>query len=118
MHYRVLVVEDEPLVGLDVASILANAGYTIEGPFRTVCGALHSLGQVRPAVAVLDFRVGEDTALSVADLLNRNGVPYIWLTGYPAEAIPDRHRDHKHPVVSKPFTSKDLVGILDRAVGR
>ena len=59
---RVLVVEDEVLIGLDVAELLSDVGCRVAGPFRTVADALHSINEQRPAAAVLDVNLGAETA--------------------------------------------------------
>ena len=89
----VLVVEDEPLVGLAIAEEVERAGYTVIGPAGTVRQALELL-QVSPcACAVLDINLGAETSEPVAIRLKDMGVPFITLSGYAPAQQPDIFRD-------------------------
>ena len=112
---RVLVVEDEVLIGLDVADLLSEIGCTVAGPFRTVADASHSINEQRPAVALLDLNLGAETAIPIADVLAASGVPFVWLTGYPPSVLPERHRDR--PIVAKPFSTAALLDVLASSSG-
>ena len=112
---RVLVVEDEPLIGLDVGDLLADAGYNVAGPFRSVIAALDSIAHECPATAVLDVCLGSETGLPVADALTEKGIPFVWVTGYPPSVLPERYRDR--PFVAKPFSTAALLDALASASG-
>lgn len=110
---RVLVVEDEPLIGLDIAEALREAGYDVVGPFRAVAPAVHSLSCERVAVAVIDLNLGADTARPIVVALASRGIPFIWATGYGRDALPCEYRDR--PLISKPFDAAALLGSLAAA---
>src|SRR5262245_18707795 len=86
--HSVLVVEDEPLIALEVAGILRDAGCVVAGPFRSVPDALLSVIHQTPSAAVLDFGLCGESANPVADMLACKGVPFIWLTAYPCSILP------------------------------
>lgn len=111
---RVLVVEDEPLIGLDITETLREAGYDVVGPFRVVAPAVHSLACQRVAAAVIDLNLGTDTTRPLAAALASRGIPFIWLTGYGRDALPREYRDR--PLISKPFDAATLLAGL-AAVG-
>ena len=113
---RVLVVEDEVLIGLDVADLLSELGCLVAGPFRTVAEASNSINEQRPAAAVLDVNLGSETAIPIADALAAKGVPFVWLTGYPRSILPERHCDR--PFVAKPFSTATLLDALASLSGR
>lgn len=111
--FRILVVEDEPLIGLDVAHSLKDAGYEVVGPIRSVEAAVRSIARQPPAMAVLDLNLGNETTVHVADVLEGIRVPFVWLSGYSRDIIPVKHRGR--PYISKPFSPATLLGILAAA---
>jgi CheY-like chemotaxis protein len=79
---RILVVEDEPIVALDLASILEEAGADVIGPALTLEAADKLSETPQIDVAVLDVRLGQKTVDSVADKLYGRGVPIVFHTGH------------------------------------
>ncbi len=80
----VLVVEDEPLVALDIASTLEEAGCEVVGPAATLAEAL-DLAEARALsldAAVLDANLHGESSRPVAALLVARGVKVIYVTGY------------------------------------
>jgi CheY-like chemotaxis protein len=110
---RVLVVEDEVLVALDLEAILNDAGASVE-VCRTTQAALDRLTSAPITVAILDVRLGTDTVSLVADRLAERGIPFVFYTGQSASDPvladwPDR------TIVSKPARSASIVRALAEA---
>ena len=78
---RVLVVEDDPLLLLDLEMTLEGAGAVVVGLCQTLDEALSRSTPVDFSVAVLDFRLGEENASPVARRLEDQGVPFVFYTG-------------------------------------
>jgi CheY-like chemotaxis protein len=113
---RVLVVEDEPLVAMDIAAVLRRAGAVVIGPAHRLEPALDlAAGQALDG-ALLDINLGGANAFPVADALAARGLPFMFLTGYEPEILPDEHRDR--PLHRKPYTSARLVKALAKVLGR
>ncbi len=53
--------------------------------------------------------------MPVADALADRGIPFLFLTGYDRDHLPERHRTA--PLVGKPYLLADLLGTLQRALG-
>lgn len=85
----VLVVEDEYLIADDLARDFASRGATVIGPFATLEGALASLDERRPDMAVLDINLRGDAVFPLADALTARHVPFVFATGYDEGAIPE-----------------------------
>jgi PAS domain S-box-containing protein len=81
---RVLLVEDEPLVALDLEATLRDLGCEVAGPAATLADALRVVAAEAPQLdaAVLDVNLGGQPAFPAADELVRRGVPVIFATGY------------------------------------
>jgi CheY-like chemotaxis protein len=103
---RVLVVEDEALVALQLEDMLADLGCAIIGPASRVGQALELLNGERVDAAVLDLNVAGELVYPVADALASRGLPYIFATGYGASGLSAPYRSR--PVLQKPFLQSQL----------
>jgi DNA-binding response OmpR family regulator len=77
----VLVVEDEPLVGLDIAEILTSAGAKVVSA-STVAAAIRSAHSHDVSAAILDIRLAGEDSSPVCHHLSARGIPFIFYTGY------------------------------------
>ena len=115
MKKRVLVVEDDALLALDIAKQLTDAGFEVVGPATSVAKALAFIGRAGCDVAVLDVNLGNETAEPVAHDLRTRGTPFIVMSGYSAEQHPPGLRGV--PALSKPARSGELIATLVRCMG-
>ncbi len=105
----ILVLEDEALVGLDMADQLHSAGYAIAGPFTRIDEALSSISASPPDAAVLDINLGIDlTSEPVARALEQRSIPYVFLSGY-SESAPQFANLRRAIFLTKPCAPNDLV---------
>ena len=89
MPERVLVVEDEPLIAFDVADHLREAGFEVVGPAASVSAALKLLESQGCDLAVLDVNLGRETAAPIADVLATKSLPFVALSGYSNDQLPE-----------------------------
>jgi two-component SAPR family response regulator len=106
---RVLLVEDEPLVAMEVADLLSEAGAIIVGPCATARRAMDLLHVNEVDVAIIDFVLADDNSEALQSALDRKGIPFIVLTGYPPVLV---RRNTGQKVLSKPTTSKLLLSAV------
>jgi CheY-like chemotaxis protein len=107
---RVLVVEDEALIALDIETMLRSLGCVVVGPVATVEQALRALVVGSPDAAILDVNLGHEKVFPVADRLAERNVPFVFLTGYSADILPQHHRGR--PMASKPCRAEALARLL------
>jgi DNA-binding response OmpR family regulator len=112
-HKHVLIVEDEFLLGLSLQEDLAAAGAEVTGPIATVSEALDIIAAEVFDLALLDVNIRGEMSFAVADALLQRNVPFIFLTGYDADALPMRLR--QLPRVSKPYDPNELARALCEA---
>jgi CheY-like chemotaxis protein len=103
-------VEAEFLVAQDIARLIGTCGGEVVGPAATVDRALTLLEQDRPHGAVLDAFLLSDDALPVADRLRALRVPFVVVTGYEFDWLPERLR--AAPYVGKPYEPHSLIQAL------
>jgi CheY-like chemotaxis protein len=114
---RILAVEDEFIILLDIQGILEAAG---AASVITASGLNDALKIVadqtdRFDVAVLDLKLDKDSSAPIAERLAAAKVPFVFLTGSPADAsIAKEHG--AAPVVGKPFDSAVLLAALQQAM--
>ena len=115
---RVLIVEDDPLLLLDLELTLAGAGAVVVGLCKTLDEALRRSNPINPidfAVAVLDFRLGDQTVSAVAHCLEDRGVPFVFYTGQ-ARHEPSLAEWRHRPIVEKPSPPHALVCAVKEAL--
>ncbi|HEX5958785.1 MAG TPA: response regulator [Hyphomicrobiaceae bacterium] len=108
---RILVVEDEPLIALEIGEGLVEAGAVVIGPSSTVARALDLVGTRDLEAAILDVRLDGETVFPVAAALCARAIPFVFHTG---DAIgrtlaadwPDNE------VLSKPADRARIVAVL------
>ena len=108
---RVLVVEDDAMIALDIARQLTNAGFAVVGPAVSVARAMKLIGEHGCDVAVLDVNLGdEETSEPIARELRARAKPFIVLSGYARDEHPQAFTGA--PVLSKPTTPSGLIATL------
>jgi CheY-like chemotaxis protein len=112
---RVLVVEDEFLVALDLEIILRGFGYQVLGPEPSIVGALELIGQEKPDAVLLDLNLMDGLSVPVAEVLTAMSVPFLLLTAY--HHPPDHPALKAAPLLGKPFRAEALRIELGRLLG-
>ena len=114
---RVLVVEDEFMIALDIDRILETAGAKTVLSANRVEEALQILSESGAIdAAVLDLKLDKDSTLPIAERLQAMGIPFVFLTGSPESA--QTRGFPRAPVVAKPFDSAMLIAGLSLALTR
>jgi DNA-binding response OmpR family regulator len=108
---RVLVVEDDFFILMELESILAAAGAEVVGLCRSVTDALPLAEQDGLTAAVLDIQLEHETVAPVARKLCSRGVPFIFYTGQ-TETDPIREEWPDHKIVMKPAPPRSIIYAL------
>jgi len=107
---RVLLVEDEPLVSMVIADMLDELGYEVVMAGSDVKGATDSARAEQVDLAVLDLAIEDGSTFPVAEILRERGIPFIFVTGFEADAVDDRFSEV--PVLQKPIERQMLQKIF------
>jgi len=107
---RLLVVEDELLVGMLVKSMLDEFGAEVIGPCGRLADGVAAAKTERFDGAILDLNLAGEAADPLADLLLARGVPLVFITGYQRDSIDRRFANV--PVLQKPIDAAALERVL------
>lgn len=107
---RILIVEDEAMLALVLEQDLADAGYQTIGPFTDVQTASRAACEEQFDKAVLDINLRGEMSYPVAQSLWERNIPFLFLSGYGAESMPEHFRGL--PRLSKPYESRQLLQLI------
>lgn len=80
----ILIVEDEPIIAIDLQFLFSSQGFDVLGPANSVDMALNLLNSSLPNVAVLDVNLHGHSVVPVARRLQSLGIPFVLSSAYDA----------------------------------
>ena len=103
---RVLVVEDEILIGMLLEDMLSDLGYDIAATASRIeeATALAKDGQFDAAILYVNLNGQE--VYPVAEILASRGIPFVFATGYGERGLPPAYQ--QRPTLQKPFQQETL----------
>jgi CheY-like chemotaxis protein len=108
---KLLIVEDEFLIGEDLSVWPQREGIEVVGPFNTISGALDMLDtDTDIGAAIVDINIRGQLAFELADRLMERKIPFVFYTGYESMIVPDRFRGISR--VRKPAAWADIKRAL------
>ncbi|MHC1742546.1 MAG: response regulator [Syntrophobacteraceae bacterium] len=116
---RILVVEDEAIVAMEIEQRLAFMGYQSAGTSMSGDEAVALTGQLRPDLVLMDIRLqGDMDGIQAAgEILSRFRVPVIFLTAYSEDATLERAKlAEPYGYIIKPFNDRELRSSIEIAL--
>jgi two-component sensor histidine kinase/DNA-binding response OmpR family regulator len=107
---RLLLVEDETLVGIMMSEMLTELGFEVIGPICNLSDAMSAVRKEAFHSAVLDVNLRGEMVYPVADALAAKGVPFVFVTGYGVDGIDARFANV--PVLQKPIEKQTIESVL------
>jgi two-component system, response regulator PdtaR len=117
---RILIVEDDFLVGISIEETLLEAGHDVVGLVATGEEAVEKGVLLRPDLVLMDIRLaGEMTGIEAAVQLRREGVPSLFASAHSDPGIKEAGVEAE-PLgwLHKPFSSSALTAAVDLALAR
>lgn len=103
---RILVVEDEMMIALDIEDSLLALGHEVVGPASRVANAMRLVETETFDLALLDINVAGEEIYPVAQALKARGIPFVFLSGYGVRGL--REDWAGSPMLAKPFAPEGL----------
>jgi CheY-like chemotaxis protein len=107
---RVLVIEDEVIVGMLLEDMLDELGCEVAAVSTHIEEAVQLARTLDIDLAILDVNLGGKQSFPVADVLKNRGVPFMFATGYGAQILKPPYSGT--PTLQKPFQLDDLQRML------
>src|SRR5258705_1559951 len=111
---KILIVEDEGPIALNLASAVAQAGGIVIGPTPSVSASFALMAEHTLDGALLDIRLRGETSFRLADVLAVLGIPFVFVSGLSSALMPYPHPDR--PLFDKPYETRDVITALARLV--
>ena len=110
---RILVLEDDVLISMDLARMVAELGHEAVGPFRRVADAVQAIrSEIAIDFALLDHSVGPTSSEEAGSALHERGIPFAFVTGRSREELPAVFSDV--PMLVKPVARANLESLLSQ----
>jgi CheY-like chemotaxis protein/DNA-directed RNA polymerase specialized sigma24 family protein len=113
----VLIIEDEPIIALDIESMVEDLGHDVTGIARTHGEALRMVGQRKPGLVLADIQLADGSSglEAVNDILRDINIPVIFITAYPERLLTG---DKPEPafLITKPFQPDAVKAAIAQAL--
>jgi DNA-binding response OmpR family regulator len=111
---RILVVEDDAMIGMLLAEMLLEMGHDVCAVEATEAGAVTAAARFIPDLMIVDVRLGDGSGVSAVEEIQRTGfVPHIFAS---ADTSSVRALRPDAVAIQKPFRESDLVRAIHRAL--
>lgn len=114
---RVLIIEDEPIIAMDIETIVAGLGHGVVGIASTHREAMAMMATEAPGLVLADIQLrdGSSGIDSVRQILAHNPVPAIFITGFP-ERLLTGERPEPTFLITKPFQAASVRAAIGQAL--
>lgn len=113
----VLIIEDEPLIAMDVEAMVEDLGHSVTGIARTHSEAIELFNKERPGIVLADIQLADGSSGldAVNEILQSVDVPVIFITAFP-ERLLTGNRPEPAFLVTKPFQPQMVGALISQAL--
>ncbi|MDX6807573.1 response regulator [Terrihabitans rhizophilus] len=113
----VLIIEDEPIIAMDLEALVESLGHRVAGVARTHKEAVALAEKTKPGLVLADIQLADGSSGldAVNDILGQFDVPVIFITAYP-ERLLTGERPEPVFLISKPFQTQTVKAIVSQAL--
>jgi DNA-directed RNA polymerase specialized sigma24 family protein len=114
---KVLIIEDEPLIALDLSDFVRSLGHQVTTVARTHLGAVAAVKKEKPGLILADIRLADDSSGldAVSEILGIVEVPVIFITAFPELLLTGR-RPEPTFLITKPFHYPAVKALISQAL--
>jgi CheY-like chemotaxis protein len=114
---RVLIIEDEPIIAMDIEGIVRDLGHDVVGVAVTRDEAVQMATDERPGLVLADIQLADDSSGidAVKDILQNFSVPVIFITAFP-ERLLTGERPEPTFLITKPFQRSTVKAAISQAL--
>lgn len=113
----VLIIEDEPIIALDIETLVQELGHSVTGIARTHKEAVALVAKKRPGLVLADIQLADGSSglEAVAEILQSIDLPVIFITAYP-ERLLTGERPEPAFLITKPFQPEAVKAAISQAL--
>ncbi|MCU0847798.1 MAG: PAS domain S-box protein [Spirochaetes bacterium] len=118
---RIMIVEDEPIISLDLEYTLKSSGYEVCGIFTSGESAIENIGSLKPDLVLMDIALsGPMKGIEAADIITKNfEIPVIYLTAHSDKSTVQAAKSSQpYGFINKPVSERDLYSSVETAIQR
>ena len=115
---RILIIEDEAIIAMDLESIVSEMGHTVVGNARTRSDAVDMVARQKPDLILADIQLADNSSGidAVRDVLTfHEDLPVIFITAFP-ERLLTGARPEPAFLISKPYTEIQVRSAVSQAM--
>lgn len=116
-HGRVLIIEDEALIAMDLGAIVGSLGHTIVGTAATADQAVQAAAAQAPNLVLADVQLAQGTSgiTAVRDILSKVSIPVIFITAFP-ESLLTGERPEPTFLIAKPYAEETVRAMISQVL--
>ncbi|CAM5774761.1 two-component response regulator [Labrys miyagiensis] len=113
----VLIIEDEPIIALDLQTIVEELGHSVAGVARTHKEALAQVAKHSPGLVLADIQLADGSSglNAVNDILTTVDLPVIFITAYPERLLTGQQPEPTF-LITKPFRPEAVKATISQAL--
>ncbi|MBD0417248.1 response regulator [Oryzicola mucosus] len=113
----ILIIEDEPLIAMDIEEMVESLGHRVVGTARTHSEATAMFAKARPKMVLADIQLADGSSGidAVNEILSTTPVPVIFITAFP-ERLLTGERPEPAFLVTKPFNPEMVKALISQAL--
>ena len=111
----VLIIEDEPLIAMDLQKLVEDLGHRVVDVARTHREALKAIGEHRPGLILADIQLGSSGLEAVNEILESIEVPVIFITAYPERFLTGAPPEPAF-LIAKPFGVEQVRAVISQVL--
>ena len=117
MQTDIMIIEDEPLIAMDIEDMVTALGHRVTGIARTHGEALELFARVKPSMVLADIQLADGSSGidAVNDILKSSDIPVIFITAFP-ERLLTGERPEPAFLVTKPFNPEMVKALISQAL--
>ena len=114
---EILIIEDEPLIAMDIEQLVEGLGHKVTGIARTHREAVSMFGKTHPRMILADIQLADGSSGidAVNDILSSQSIPVIFITAFP-ERLLTGERPEPTFLVTKPFNPDMVKALISQAL--
>lgn len=114
---RILIIEDEPLIAMDIEQLVESLGHQVVGIARTRSEAVAMAEKEHPGMILADIQLADNSSGidAVNDIIKTHEVPVIFITAFP-ERLLTGERPEPTFLVTKPFNPDMVKALISQAL--